>query len=74
MRRVVNYLTLLLVVSALAACASTPERPARRRIPACLTDPANNVMHCDGNTRPWSEMRGFTCYSIDDVEDLMECR
>lgn len=62
-----NLATLLVVVS-LFGCASAP---LRARLPACLTDPANNALHCDGVTIPWAAGAGYVCHKLDDFEEYM---
>lgn len=69
--RAKNLATLLVVISSFS-CSSVSLRP---RLPVCLTDPANNALHCDGVTIPWAAGAGYVCHKLEDHEEYMRgCR
>ena len=74
-RLVVKAMLIILAVAALTILVSCASAPQLKRIPTCLTDPANNAFHCDGVTQPWSESGGYVCHKLDDHEEYFRgCR
>lgn len=60
---------ILLIASAFASCSTGPRLG---RIETCVTDPENNVVHCDGNTKRFRDTKRMICFPLDQFEEYFE--
>lgn len=60
-------------IAVLSSCSSAPKPSAG--IPTCLTDPVNNLLHCDGKPKAWKDSAGYVCHPLEQWQTFFEaCR
>lgn len=68
--RAASYLILVVAANLVLSCATTPRV---NQLEACLTDPQNNALHCNGVTKPFDF--GYECYKLGTLDDYLKgCR